>query len=55
MLSFLVYIIILVICFYTILFALTEWKKKNYLGFAGIVFLVVIIIALPFYLIFLKG
>ncbi len=55
MVSFLAFIGIIVICIYTVLFAITELKKKNYPGFLGIIFLVIAILVLPFYLLFLKG
>jgi hypothetical protein len=55
MIAYLAFLVILVISFYTVLFALTELKKKNYHGFFAIILLVCIIIVLPFYLLFLKG
>lgn len=53
--AYLALIIILVISFYTVLFALEELKRKNYHGFIAIIFLVLIIIMLPFYFLFLRG
>jgi hypothetical protein len=47
--------IVLIISFYTILFAIEELKEKNYHGFYAIIFLVLAIISLPFYFLFLKG
>lgn len=55
MISYLVFLGILIICMYTILFSITELKKKNYPGFFGIILLVLAILVLPFYFLFLKG
>ncbi len=55
MISYLAFLGILIICIYTILFSITEFKKKNYPGFIGINFLVLAILAVPFYFLFLKG
>jgi hypothetical protein len=52
---YLVFLVILVISFYTVLFAFEELKRKNYHGFIAIIFLVLTIIMLPFYLLFLRG
>ena len=53
--SYLAFLIILVISFYTVLFAVEELRKKNYHGFIAIIILVLAIITLPFYFLFLKG
>jgi hypothetical protein len=53
--SYLAFCVVLVISFYTVLFALEELKEKNYHGFFAIIFLVLTIICLPFYFLFLRG
>ncbi|MGE5582750.1 MAG: hypothetical protein ACM3X9_09455 [Bacillota bacterium] len=49
------FLVVLVIAFYTVVFALEILKTKNYSGFLAIIFLTLAIIALPFYYLFLRG
>ncbi len=51
--SYLAFAIVLVISFYTILFALETYREKNPLGFWAILLLALIITTLPFYMLFL--
>jgi hypothetical protein len=53
--SYIAFLVVLVISFYTVLFGLEELQAKNYYGFFAIIFLVLINITLPFYFLFLKG
>jgi hypothetical protein len=53
--SYLAFLVVVVISFYTVLFGLEELKAKNYHGFFAIIFLVLMIMTLPFYFLFLKG
>jgi hypothetical protein len=55
MINYLAFLGILIISFYTVIFALTELKKKNYAGFLAVIFLVLTIIGLPFYFLFIRG
>jgi hypothetical protein len=53
--AYLAFFIVLVISFYSVLFAFEELAKKNYHGFFAVLFLVISILILPFYLLFLKS
>lgn len=46
---------VLLVAGYTVLYGLEVLKEKNYLGFAAVIVLVGAIIALPVYLLFLRG
>lgn len=51
--SYLAFAIVLIIAFYTILFAIEIYREKNHLGFWAILILALTIIALPFYMLFI--
>lgn len=51
--AYLAFAIALIIAFYTILFAIETYRDRNTLGFWAILTLALIIIALPFYILFL--
>jgi hypothetical protein len=53
--AYLAFFMVLVISFYSVLFAFEELRGKNYQGFLAVLFLVLTILILPFYLLFLKG
>jgi len=46
---------VLLVAGYTVLYGVEVLKEKNYLGFAAVIVLVGAIIALPVYLLFLRG
>lgn len=51
--KYLAMLVVLVIAFYTVLFGLENLKEKNVVGFIAISFLALVIIAIPFYMLFL--
>lgn len=51
--GYLAFAIVLIIAFYTILFAIETYRDQNPLGFWAILILALTIIALPFYILFL--
>lgn len=53
MLGYLTFTIVLIIAFYTILFAIENYRQKNKIGFWAILFLALLSTALPFYMLFL--
>lgn len=54
MVPYLAMLLVLIVAFYTVLFGLENWKEKNYRGFAGLIFLALVTIILPFYMLFLR-
>jgi hypothetical protein len=52
--GYLAFSVALIIAFYTILFAIETYRGKNPLGFWAILILALTIIALPFYMLFLR-
>lgn len=53
MLGYLAFAITLIIAFYTILFAIENYRQQNQIGFWAILFLALASTALPFYMLFL--
>lgn len=53
MLAYLAFAIVLIIAFYTVLFAVENFRNKNTLGFWAILLLALASIGLPFYMLFL--
>lgn len=53
MLGYLAFAITLIIAFYTVLFALENYREKNLIGFWAILLLALISTVLPFYMLFL--
>lgn len=53
--SYLALFIVLLIAFYTGLFGIETWKEKNYPGSIAIFSLALVVIALPVYMLFLRG
>jgi hypothetical protein len=52
-LSYFAFAVVLIIAFYTILFAIENYRAKNRIGFWAVLFLALISAALPFYMLFL--
>ncbi|HOP74025.1 MAG TPA: hypothetical protein PLC07_03090 [Bacillota bacterium] len=55
MAQYLIMLGVLLVAGYTVLYGVEVLKEKNYLGFAAVIVLVGAIIALPVYLLFLRG
>lgn len=53
MLSYYAFAVALIIAFYTIMFAIENYRAKNQIGFWAILLLALISAALPFYMLFL--
>ena len=47
-------LVVLTIAFYTFLFGLEIWHQKNYGGFFAVAALAVVVVILPFYILFLR-
>lgn len=54
LLSYLAFAIVLIIAFYTILFAIENYRQKNPVGFWAILLLALASTALPFYMLFFR-
>ncbi len=54
MLNYLAFATVLIIAFYTVLFAVENYRQKNFVGFWAVLLLALVITALPFYIIFLQ-
>lgn len=52
MLNYLAMLIVIGVAFYTTLFGIENLKNKNTLGFWGIMVLALVIVVLPFYMLF---
>lgn len=55
MLGYFAFTVVLVIAFYTILFAIENYRQKNRIGFWAILLLALVSAALPFYILFLQN
>lgn len=51
--SYIAFTIVLIIAFYTVLFAIENFREKNRIGFWAILLLALASTALPFYMLFL--
>lgn len=55
MLGYLAFGFSLIIAFYTILFAIENYRKKNLVGFWAVLLLALACTALPFYMLFIRS
>lgn len=55
MLRYSAFAVALIIAFYTILFAVENYRAKNRIGFWAVLFLALVSAALPFYMLFLDN
>jgi hypothetical protein len=43
------------VALYTVFFGVEQWREKNYSGFFAIILLALVIVGLPFYILFMQG
>jgi len=53
MLAYIAFAVVLIITFYTVLFAVENFRNQNFLGFWAVLLLALATVALPFFMLFL--